>query len=45
MALRIVEGPIHYRDRTYGTTNIERWKHGAILLRMLRFAAARIKFI
>ena len=45
MALRIVEVPIHYRERTYGTTNIERWKHGLILLRMLRFAAARIKFL
>ena len=45
MALRIVEVPIHYRERTYGSTNIERWKHGVILLRMLRFAAARIKFL
>ena len=45
MALRIVEVPIHYRERTYGSTNIERWKHGFILLRMLRFAAARIKFL
>jgi len=45
MGLRIVEVPIHYRDRTYGTTNIQRWKHGFILLRMLRFAAARIKFL
>jgi hypothetical protein len=45
MALRIVEVPIHYRERTYGSTNIQRWKHGLILLRMLRFAAARIKFL
>ena len=45
MALRIVEVPIHYRERTYGSTNIERWKHGLILVRMLRFAAARIKFL
>jgi hypothetical protein len=45
MALRIVEVPIHYRERTYGSTNIERWKHGVVLLRMLRFAAARIKFL
>jgi Glycosyl transferase family 2 len=45
MALRIVEVPIHYRERTYGSTNIERWKHGLILLRMLRFAASRIKFL
>jgi hypothetical protein len=45
MALRIVEVPIHYRERTYGSTNIQRWKQGFILLRMLRFAAARIKFL
>ena len=45
MALRIVEVPVHYRERKYGETNIERWRHGLILLRMLRFAAARIKFI
>jgi hypothetical protein len=45
MALRIVEVPVHYRERTYGETNIQRWRHGVILLRMLRFAAARIKFL
>ncbi len=45
MVLHIVEVPVHYRERTYGSTNIDRWKHGLILLRMLRFAAARIKFI
>ena len=45
MALRIVEVPVHYRERTYGSTNIDRWRHGLILLRMLGFAAARIKFI
>jgi hypothetical protein len=45
MALRIVEVPVHYRERTYGETNIQRWKHGAILLQMLAFAAKRIKFI
>lgn len=45
MALRIVEVPVHYRERTYGETNIKRWRHGMILLRMLSFAAARIKFL
>lgn len=45
MALRIIEVPVHYRERTYGETNIQRWRHGVILLRMLRFAAARIKFV
>ncbi len=45
MTLRIIEVPVHYRERTYGETNIDRWRHGLILLRMLQFAAARIKFI
>lgn len=45
MALRIVEVPVHYRERTYGETNIQRWRHGAILLRMLIFAGRRIKFV
>ncbi|MCE9646958.1 MAG: glycosyltransferase [Chloroflexi bacterium] len=42
---KIVDLPIRYRDRTYGTTNISRWKHGVLLLRMVAFAARRIKFI
>ena len=43
--LRIVDVPIRYGDRTYGTTNIRRWAHGWLLLRMCMFAAGRIKFI
>ena len=43
--LKIVDLPIRYRERTYGTTNISRWKHGILLLRMVAFAARRIKFI
>jgi hypothetical protein len=42
---KIVDLPIRYRDRTYGSTNIQRWKHGVLLLRMLWVAANRIKFI
>ena len=45
MALRIVEVPITYRERTYGETNISRWRHGALLIAMLGFAARRLKFI
>jgi hypothetical protein len=26
--LKITDLPIRYRERTYGTTNIQRWKHG-----------------
>jgi len=43
--LKIIDLPIRYRERTYGTTNISRWKHGMLLFRMVAFAAQRIKFI
>jgi glycosyltransferase involved in cell wall biosynthesis len=42
--LKIVELPVRYRERTYGQTNIQRWHHGWILLKMVAFAAGRIKF-
>lgn len=42
--MRIVDLPIRYQERTYGDTNIQRWRHGLILLRMTLFAARRIKF-
>jgi len=43
--LKILDLPIRYQDRTYGETNISRWKHGWLLLKMVIFAARRIKFI
>jgi len=43
--LKIVEVPIRYRERIYGTTNISRWKHGWLLLKMVVFALKRIKFV
>jgi hypothetical protein len=43
--LRIMEIPIRYRNRTYGTTNISRFRHGLLLLRMCGVAAKKIKFI
>jgi glycosyltransferase involved in cell wall biosynthesis len=42
--LKILDLPIRYRERTYGSTNISRWKHGLLLMRMVAFAARRIKF-
>jgi len=42
---KIIDLPIRYRERTYGSTNISRWKHGWLLLRMVAFAAQRIKFV
>jgi hypothetical protein len=43
--LKIVDIPIRYMERTYGETNISRWKHGLLLLRMVFFAAKKLKFI
>jgi Glycosyl transferase family 2/Methyltransferase domain len=43
--LKIVDVPIRYRDRQYGSTNIQRWRHGLLLLRMVLFAARKIKFV
>lgn len=42
---KIADMPIRYRERVYGSTNIQRWKHGWLLLKMVVFAARRIKFI
>ena len=43
--LKIADVPIRYRERTYGTTNIQRWRHGWLLLRMVMFAARKLKFV
>jgi glycosyltransferase involved in cell wall biosynthesis len=45
LGLRMVDLPIRYQARTYGETNIQRWRHGWLLLRMTAFAATRLKFI
>jgi glycosyltransferase involved in cell wall biosynthesis len=43
--LQIADIPIRYGERTYGTTNIHRWSHGWLLLRMVLFAARKVKFV
>ena len=43
--LKILDLPIRYRERLYGTTNIQRWRHGLLLLRMVLYALGRIKFV
>lgn len=43
--LKIIEVPVRYQARTYGYTNIQRWQHGWLLLRMVLFAIRKIKFI
>jgi glycosyltransferase involved in cell wall biosynthesis len=42
-SLKVVEIPIRYARRSYGETQISRFRHGAILLRMVAFAFLRIK--
>ena len=43
--LKIVDLPVRYHERTYGQTNIQRWTHGLLLLRMFAFALRRMKFV
>jgi hypothetical protein len=43
--LKILDLPVRYKERVYGQTNIQRWKHGWLLLEMLVFAAAKLKFV
>lgn len=42
---KFVDLPVRYRERVYGETNIQRWRHGLLLLRMVLFAMRRIKFV
>lgn len=42
---KILEIPIRYKARFYGTTNISRFRHGLLLFKMVIFAARKFKFI
>ncbi len=41
--MKIVEIPIKYAQRTYGETQISRFRHGWLLLRMVTFALKKFK--
>ena len=43
--LKIVDVPIRYGERTYGDTNIQRWRHGFLLFKMLLLALSKVKFV
>jgi SAM-dependent methyltransferase len=43
--LKIAEIPVRYGNRTYGETNINRFRDGAMLFRMSWFALRRVKLI
>ena len=42
--LKIIDLPVCYHERTYGNTNISRFRHGLLLLRMLFYSIGKIKF-
>ena len=42
--LRIRDLPVRYKDRTYGETNISRFSHGWLLLKMTWFGLWNVKF-
>jgi glycosyltransferase involved in cell wall biosynthesis len=43
--LRIVDLAVRYHERRYGETNISRFRHGLLLLRMSAFAARKLRFV
>jgi len=43
LSLGVVDIPVRYRDRQYGSTNIHRFRHGAQLLRMTGVGLTKIK--
>ena len=45
LQLKIAEIPIHYKSRTYGETNISRFRHGLILAKMCVVASRKLKFV
>jgi glycosyltransferase involved in cell wall biosynthesis len=42
--LKIIEMPVRYRERIYGQTNISRFSHGWLLLKMTSFAFRKFIF-
>ncbi len=43
--MKMVDLPIRYRERLYGSTNISRWSHGWLLLKMLWIGLKKLKFV
>jgi glycosyltransferase involved in cell wall biosynthesis len=43
--LKMVEVPIRYQERTHGTTNIRRFTHGWLLLKMTVYSFLRLKAV
>ena len=43
LGLKVVEVPVRYANRTYGETQISRFQHGLLLIRMVAFAYRKLK--
>ncbi len=43
--LKVIEVPVRYKNRQYGTTQIQRFRHGLLLFGMCGVAMKKIKFI
>ncbi len=43
--LKVIEVPVTYRARSYGKTNISRFRHGLLLLKMSWIAFKKIKWV
>jgi len=43
--LKMSEVPVHYLERSYGTTKIRRFRHGWSLLRMCFYGTRRLKWV
>ena len=44
LGIKILDLPIRYQEREYGTTQISRFTHGLLLIKMTIFALRKIKF-
>jgi len=45
LSLKIIDIPIRYQERVYGKTQISRFYHGWLLIKMTLFALRKIKFV
>ncbi len=44
LGLKIQDIPVRYDPRSYGSSNIQHFKEGIVLLKMCLYAAKKIKF-
>lgn len=45
LGLKINDIPVRYMPRTYGSSNIQHFKEGIVLLKMCAYAAKKLKFV